>query len=87
MTEANGKQMGNFNPTEKRTAVLANGLCNQPLQRKKRQRKGQKREKMSWTRILVMSVEAYGKLLDSVQLEDLSARVEKLEQNKPGGVC
>ena len=35
-----------------------------------------------WCRILVSCVDSYGKLLETVQLDDLQSRIEKLEELK-----
>ena len=39
-------------------------------------------ERRAWARLVVTSIEAYAKLLELSAIEDLSARVERLEETR-----
>jgi len=84
-TEAN--QEPNFdpslNPKEARKALFGHlefslGVCRAKAQKKK----ALNADRQRWIRLLIFAVEAYSKLLDSVQLEDIEARLEKIEHNE-----
>ena len=41
----------------------------------------QEKERRAWARILLQSIQVYGKLLDGEKLEELSKRLDKIEEN------
>ena len=43
--------------------------------------KTQNKTRQSWGRLIVQTVNAYGKLLDGVQLDKLEKRLAKIEEN------
>jgi hypothetical protein len=42
-------------------------------------------DRLKWGRLIVSGVEAYGRLLEGVQLEALEERIRALEEKKPEG--
>jgi hypothetical protein len=82
MTE-DGKQLENLNPKEKRKSLFSHLDYAIGLSREKASKeKAKNTERMSWTRILICAVEAYGKLLDGAQLQELEERIQKIEESK-----
>lgn len=78
-----GKHMENLNPKEARSSLFSHLDFAIALSRDKASKeKAKNTERMSWTRILIQGVEAYGKLLESVQLEEIEARIKELERLK-----
>lgn len=78
------KQASNFNPAlnpKKARETLFSHLkfslrvCREKASKKKALNKNRQK----WIRLLVFTVEAYAKLLDSVQLQELEERLEALE--------
>ena len=84
MTAANqGKQLENLSPKEARATLFSHLDYAIGLSRDKASKeKAKNTERMSWTRILIMAVESYGKLLETVQLENLNERLEAIEQKR-----
>jgi hypothetical protein len=73
--------MDNFNPTEKQAGLFSHLDYAISLSREKSgKEKAKNTERMSWTRILIAAVEAYGKMLEGVQLAEIEERLSKLEE-------
>jgi hypothetical protein len=81
--ETDGKVTENLNPKEHRRAlfsVLGHVLAT--AKTKFDMEKAANGDRLKWGRLIVSGVEAYGRLLEGVQLEQLEQRLTALEQKK-----
>jgi hypothetical protein len=73
--------MGNINGKEKRLGLF--GLLAHVLNVSKEKfdkEKALNDDRQKWARIIISGVEAYGRLLEAVQIEELERRLEALEK-------
>lgn len=79
-TGSSGEDMGNFDGKDRRTSLYT--LLDHVLQTAKEKfdkEKASNRDRQSWGRLLVNGVEAYAKLIQASQTDDLEKRVAALE--------
>jgi hypothetical protein len=82
MSESSGEVMENFDVGGHKKALFS--LLSHVLVTSKTKfdcEKADNRTRQGWARIIIGGVEAYGKLLDSIQLEQLEKRVSALESH------
>jgi hypothetical protein len=84
VTENSGETSHSLNLKEHRESLFADlKLIRSISMGKFKMQKASNRNRQSWGRLAVSSVEAEAKMLESVQLEALEERLTALEQKKP----
>jgi hypothetical protein len=85
MSETNGKVMENLEPNKRRSvlfSVLGHVLAT--AKTKFDMEKALNGDRLKWGRLIVSGVEAYGRLLEGVQLEQIEQRLTALETKAEG---
>ncbi len=75
------KQSGNFNAKEKKQSLFQHLDYAISLSREKSGKEtASNADRQKWLRILISAVDSYGKLLETIQLDEITERLDETER-------